>query len=311
MKKIKVSILFFVFVFCLNSCSQVPVNNVAVTYDELVTYEGIVYKTVEDKELKLDILMPTVQKFEKIPVIVYIHGGSFVSGSSRSLLSDTREHTVPQILELGYAIIAVEYTLCDGQNVFPQNIIDVKDSVRWVYKNADAYSFDINNIGAFGSSAGGLLALMIAYTNNNEFVGKDPLKIYPSAVNYVININGVTDVYDLILQYSNPIQKKYELLGSSYSVEHFSPDQMEQVENYSPLAHVNKNSVPTLIFHGTEDNTVNIEQSELLFKKLVLHGSDVNFIKIQGAEHGLTPISDDDLQMVTETTISFILENYK
>ena len=45
-----------------------------VYYKTLVTYEDVVYKVAEEKQLTLDILMPAHFEHDQIPVVFYIHG---------------------------------------------------------------------------------------------------------------------------------------------------------------------------------------------------------------------------------------------
>ena len=279
-------------------------------YKRLVTYKGVVYKNVAGQKLKLDILMPTKEVYEKIPVVVFVHGGFFTGGGTSAAVRDTRRDTTPKLLEMGYAVVSVEYRLCDGKNAFPENIIDVKDSIRWLYKNADAYNFDKKNIGIWGSSAGGHLALMAAYTGDDEYIGSSSLSSYPSKVNYVVNVNGVTDLRGLGEFYTKSEDKINILLGGNFKFSKASEEELDFMDECSPLYHITKTCVPTLIFHGTADKTVPISQSEDLYKKLKRCGCTVEYFRIPDARHGLKPISKDNLEMVSAKTLEFINRYY-
>lgn len=76
-------------------------------------------------------------------------------------------------------------------------VSDVKDAIRWVYKNKDEYNFDTNNIGLLGISSGAHLSLLSAYSSEDEFIGDKKLANYPSKVNYVIDIFGPTELSTL------------------------------------------------------------------------------------------------------------------
>ncbi len=276
-------------------------------YYSYVTHQDIVYKSVNEQDLTLDILMPTQAVYEPIPLIVYIHGGGFTGGDKANAVNNTRGKTTPQLLNLGYAVVSVEYMLCDGTNVFPQNIIDVKDSLRWIYKNAETYNFDTQNIGVWGGSAGGHLAMMVAYTHVDDFSGVAELEAYSSQVNYVVNINGPTDLLAFLELEPEAAEKKSKvLMGKDFDINSLTEAETNLINSYSPLYHIDAQTVPTIIFHGTEDVTVPISQSNLLEAKLKENGCEVSYIVIEGAGHGLTPSTEAELKMVTDETIKFI-----
>ncbi|MCK5732261.1 MAG: alpha/beta hydrolase, partial [Tenericutes bacterium] len=129
-------------------------------YHTIVTHEDIVYKSVRGDELTLDIIMPTTDIYTETPVLIYIHGGSFTEGSKSDLTMDSRRDVVTDILDAGYAIVSVEYTLLNGDYTFPDNIIDVKDSLRFLVSVSDEYNLDTDNFGIWGMGAGGYLALV-------------------------------------------------------------------------------------------------------------------------------------------------------
>ena len=85
--------------------------------------------------------------------------------------------------------------------IFDKQISDVKDTIRWVYKNKDKYNFDIENIGLIGPSAGAHLAMMAAYSENDEFIGDSSLKDYPSQVKYVVDLFGPAELSKINLNY--------------------------------------------------------------------------------------------------------------
>ena len=56
----------------------------------------------------------------------------------------------------------------------------------------------------------------------------------------------------------------------------------------SPITHVHADAPPIFLIHGTNDRTVNIAQSDSLFKALKEAGAkDVELMRIEGAGHGV------------------------
>lgn len=63
------------------------------------------------------------------PVLVWAHGGAFVHGSPRTVLSRTA--SIAQ--RAGVCVVSVDYRLLPEHN-YPENLHDVVDVVRWVAK---------------------------------------------------------------------------------------------------------------------------------------------------------------------------------
>ncbi len=112
--------------------------------------------------LNLNIYVPErIEKEEKLPVFVEIHGGAYQSGSNQ-------EHTPMQMVKNRKVIyVAVNYRLgvlgfLYLGNVLGENyktsgnngILDLLASVKWIYENIEAFGGDTSNITVIGSSAG-------------------------------------------------------------------------------------------------------------------------------------------------------------
>ena len=75
------------------------------------------------------------------PVLVWAHGGAFVHGSPRTVLSRTA--SIAQ--RAGMCVVSVDYRLLPEHN-YPENLHDVVDVVRWVAENAQAEGFDASRV---------------------------------------------------------------------------------------------------------------------------------------------------------------------
>lgn len=92
------------------------------------------------------------------PVLLFIHGGSFVAG-------DRKEFPYAQIGEAfqreGFLCAVMSYRLLKD-SVWPAQPRDVARAVRWLKENAAAYGGDPHRIYIVGHSAGGHLAALIS-----------------------------------------------------------------------------------------------------------------------------------------------------
>ncbi|MEV5548550.1 carboxylesterase family protein [Streptomyces sp. NPDC052309] len=90
-----------------------------------------------------------------LPVMVFVHGGGFVAGSTRSALYDgsafARDGVV--LVTLNYRLGIVGFLDLPGA---PANrgLLDVEAALRWVRENIAAFGGDPDNVTLFGQSAG-------------------------------------------------------------------------------------------------------------------------------------------------------------
>lgn len=118
-------------------------------------------------ELHLSVTVPDSPATAPRPVMVWIHGGSYVFGAGDLSVFDVR----PLALEQDVIVVAVNYRLgllgfLGGYANRPANLglLDLISALRWVNTNIAAMGGDPSNITLFGHSAGGDAAahLMIA-----------------------------------------------------------------------------------------------------------------------------------------------------
>lgn len=97
-------------------------------------YENIAYKSNNEKPVLLDIYTPRNSSSEKLPVLIYVHGGGWVTGDKTIHADSYIENTILKLVEKNYAVISIEYTLVSETVHFPLPIQDTKDAIRWVRK---------------------------------------------------------------------------------------------------------------------------------------------------------------------------------
>jgi acetyl esterase len=126
-----------------------------------------VYKTVDGKDLKLDVFLP--DGYEKsnrsYPVFVVYHGGSWTAGEASWHHPDCAYWS-----KRGMIAVSVDYRLRKRDNVeVPLECVkDAKSAIRFLRKNAANLKVDSNKIVAAGGSAGGQLAAALATINSPE-----------------------------------------------------------------------------------------------------------------------------------------------
>lgn len=95
--------------------------------------------------------------WEKLPVLLYFHGGGFTIGSIA-----THDVLCRQLSHLaGCAVVSVGYRLAP-EHQFPVAAHDAWDSLQWLAGHAAALGLEARRLAVGGDSAGGTLAAMCA-----------------------------------------------------------------------------------------------------------------------------------------------------
>ncbi len=218
--------------------------------ESMEAIKDIEYKNIDGLSMQLDIYKDKNLK-EKVPLIVFIHGGSWKWGKR----GDYKFYTV-SYAQKGYVTATVSYRLSKVAP-HPACIEDVTDAVQWLYDHAEDYGYDRDKIALFGGSAGAHLALLTAYGWQDERQN--------DSINHTFRIKSVVDIYgpiDLTVGSAKESKVVSELLAHSYD------DAPELYWEASPLKYISKNSPPTFILHGTSDNLVSVSQSDTLQSRL-------------------------------------------
>ncbi|MBM3165352.1 MAG: alpha/beta hydrolase fold domain-containing protein [Bacteroidetes bacterium] len=123
--------------------------------------------------LRLDFYEPTGDVEPNRPLILWVHGGSFLGGSK----TDPDMTALSQrFARKGFACASVDYRLgffpIDSANAVKavvRAVQDLKAAIRFFYKdkqNNNTYRIDTNHIYIGGSSAGAITSLHVAYLND-------------------------------------------------------------------------------------------------------------------------------------------------
>lgn len=105
----------------------------------------------------LDVYSPTpldVENPEKLPVIVEIHGGGYLTNNKEC----NRPHGM-YFASKGYKVVNINYTL-QPEAEFDQELREINAAFDWIGANADKYGFDLDNVFLTGDSSGGHLSLL-------------------------------------------------------------------------------------------------------------------------------------------------------
>lgn len=210
------------------------------------------------------------------PGLLLFYGGSWQGGRK-----DQLRVYAQYFAQHGYVVATPQYRV-KKEGLWPKSIQDAKCAVRWMRARAAENGVDPERIGVMGNSAGGYLALMVAYTAGvEEFEGTGGNPDQSSAVQAVVDIYGPTD-------FTDPDRRDHELLRA-YMNGTYDQDPA-RFEKASPVRYVTEKSPPTCVIHGTVDMLVPIHQSDWLVEKLKEKGVPHHYSRIDGWPHAMDAV---------------------
>lgn len=242
---------------------------------DITIRRDIPYATQSEAQ-KLDIYM--IPKGERsCPVIMWMHPGGFHEGDKDGsaiapLAVVNMIRLVQPMLERGYAVVSINYRLSQ-EAIFPALIFDVKAAVRWIRANAAKYGFNPDKVAAWGSSAGGYLAAMLA--NTRDVKDLEDLSLgnpdQPSRVTAAVDWYGPTDFLQMDPQHIQLGQEadvhdadspESRLMGAAVTL---VPDRCKAA---SPMTYISRESTPIFIQQGTGDPIIPYPQSVMLAEQM-------------------------------------------
>ncbi len=218
-----------------------------------------------DRKEKLDLYFPSGPKRLDRPAVVFIHGGGFTGGDKAEYRSAS---VSADLCRAGYVVVSCNYVLGPKtkEGVWPQNIKDCRDAVRWVRAHAKELGVNPDKIAVAGGSAGGYLALMVGLSDDKTGPGGDPAAKHSAKVSAVIDMYGVVNFSK---------HGKGDVVGATSA----------EQQAYLPESQCDPQDPAVLILHGTADTTVDIQQSKDMVAALKKGNVIHEFIIVEGAPH--------------------------
>jgi poly(3-hydroxybutyrate) depolymerase len=298
---------FICLLFGLSAFAQNPCSNgryASDIFQNVTTTSNITYGannsyTGANTTLKMDFYEPTGDTMSARPLIIWIHGGSFIGGSKTDGDMVTFSN---RFAKKGYVCASIDYRLgffpFDSANAVKAVVRAVQDSraaLRFFYKDratTNTYKIDTNQIYIGGSSAGGITALHIAYLN-------DECELTSYLTTATITQLGGLEGASGNPGYSSTVQGVINGCGA--------------LAKYSWLE---AGDVPLCSVHGTNDNTVKynrgivnpgvplmyLDGSRMLHERACAVGLEHQFYTFPNAPH--VPYAGNQAYM--DTTVNFI-----
>ena len=227
-----------------------------------------------------------------------------VSSSGRSsreqTVSESFERRIAPLLERGYTVFAVIHGSAPVFNLQDQ-VNDVTRAVRYVRQRAPEFAIDGTRLGISGSSAGGLLALIVAMDpHDGNPSSDDTVERLPSRVQAVGAFFPPTDLTNFGGPSKSILDRMHSQGGNlDPSFQFYEVDaknnarrpvtSREDVErllrDFSPAAHVTSDDPPAILVHGDQDKAVPVQQSRRLVERLKQAKVPARLVVREGVGH--------------------------
>ena len=232
--------------------------------------------------LKMDFYEPTGDTETARPLIIWVHGGSFIGGSKMDIDVKTWSE---RFAKKGYACASIDYRIgffpFDSANAVKAVVRatqDLRAAIRFFYKDrqtADTYKIDTTKIYIGGSSAGAITALHVGYLDKECEIAD------------YLNANTIASLGGLEGASGNP---------------GYSMDVKAVINGCGALARyswLEASDIPLCSIHGTNDGTVKynrgivnpgtplmyLDGSRMIHKRACAVGLDHQFYTFAGAPH--------------------------
>ena len=259
------------------------------------------------RPLLLDLVLPP-EGTAPAPVVVFVHGGGWFTGSRRSpgpAFASWSPSLSERVAAAGIAVASVDYRL-SGEAVWPAQLDDVAAALRWLRTEGPALGLDPGRTALWGESAGGHLAALAG------LLGDDPHR-GGGTVRAVLDWYGPSDLAGMAEHTAgrppapdgDPALPTREdrLLGVRVT------DDPARAADASPVTHVHPAAPAFLLLHGREDRVVPPAQSVLLAERLRAAGAPVDLGLVDGADHVWDGLDAAALEAVVERSLGFLRQH--
>ena len=239
---------------------------------------GKVYKNLDYENAngnQYDLYVPAgLDKSKNQYLIVFIHGGSFNSGSK-----EDGEAWCKYYASKGYVTASLDYTLqTQGKDasIYLMNT-EAKNAIKAIKEKTEEMGYHISAMAPCGVSAGGTLSMNLAYNGNSiipvkfVFQMSAPTYFKPSEWSLLMKVDKLDS------------EKAFCQMMTGKDIDNYNDD----IKAISPACIVNKNRVPSLIGYGLKDHCVPLDQKYYLMDAYNMYNVPYDYIEFPKSNHGM------------------------
>ena len=208
------------------------------TFQLLKEVVGILATISEKRDylpLHMDIYSSTKNEEQIKPIILFVHGGGFFFGDKEN---DLQMRLTEELIDNGFAVASINFRLgmklrgyTDIKKGIYFGVQDVRAALRYITHYAEELRIDPKQIYLAGSSSGAIVALTTAFMDEDEVFKCCQTKSF---------------------------KKRFGSINESGNSLTCNPELAGVIALWGGINDLNmidqRNNIPVLLFHGTEDN---------------------------------------------------------
>jgi acetyl esterase/lipase len=259
--------------------------------------------------LTMEVFAPTKRTGLGVVWVVSSSGNS----SREQTLQPSFERRILPLLNHGYTVFAVVHGSSPAFQV-QDYVQDVRRAVRFVRYRAADFGIAPQRLGIAGSSAGGLIALLIAMrSEDGNPASEDTVERVSSRVQAVGCFFPPTDLTNFGDSSENIVDLLRQRGAVDHSFQFYDVDQktgartlitdrehvLRMMREMSPVTHVTADDPPTILVHGDSDKAVPLQQSRRLMDRLREANVAARLVVREGMGHAW-PGWETDTELIAE-----------
>lgn len=271
--------------------SKVPIST-----NKTFTKATYTYKTINNKDLKMDIWYPSKKYKNPYPLVYFCHGGGWISGFRNQ---PNNVSWCKYLADKGFVVASIDYRY-GYKNTMEDILSDYTDGLKYIKKRHKKFNIDKQNIILMGLSAGGHLSLLYSTYHTLKNSKSEMMKGIKSVVAYY----SPTDLKDILDEDNKSLFARFATKQTMKG----SPEELNKIyEYYSPINYISESMIPTLIVHGKNDNVVPFNSSVNFVKKLHSYNIKYSFLVHKKGAHSFdTKLKDYTTVNILDKTVRFI-----
>lgn len=232
----------------LSGCTSAALTlvNVPARFGDYDLKSDIAYGQGESR--RLDVYQPSTGSSAARPVVVFLYGGRWNTGSRKQY-----RFVAAALTGFGYVVVVPEYRLYP-ETVFPGFVEDAARAVAWTHEHASEFGGDPRRLFIMGHSAGAHIAAMINFDEQY-------LLAAGGHADWIRGFIGLSGPYDF-LPITDPVMQKV-----------FGPESRYPLSQ--PINFVDGHEPPALLLHGRTDQVVWLRNSQHFASRIRDRGGNV------------------------------------
>lgn len=242
--------------------------------------ETAAYTTTAGKQLLIDIFRSSARREGLAPVAMYIHGGGWILGTRSGQAANLR-----WLADRGFVAMSPDYSLATPEQATWNTAgSDVGCAVAWAVANAARYGGDPQRLFLYGESAGGALALNVAYAT----AARNAAYSCGAQAATVRAVAAQVPAVDPAIFYDNPdpiFGRLARRMVSRY-LGGRPAEYPERARAVSSMTHVTPHAPPTLIVLSDGDHLVPVEGALRFVERARESNVALTVVRFPLADHG-------------------------